>query len=161
MGRNAFSFQVVTKVAHPIVGPDDFEQLVLPDRYDLIWVGSLFTHLDQPRFESLLRCLERALDPGRVLLFTVAGRHVAGMFAAGEIPNRLSDEEKSRLLSDFERNGFGYSRYPGFTEYEFGRTYVRPSWVLSVIERQTSLRPVLYAEKGSVNRQDAVACVAQ
>jgi SAM-dependent methyltransferase len=47
------------------------ESLVFPERYDLIFVLSLFTHLPVPVWGRWLRVLAGALAPNGVLLFTV------------------------------------------------------------------------------------------
>ena len=36
----------------PVHSRADVEQLELPGRFDLIWVGSLFTHLDPDRWDE-------------------------------------------------------------------------------------------------------------
>jgi SAM-dependent methyltransferase len=48
----------------------DPEQLHFPRRYDVIWVGSLFSHLPRRRFEDWLRVLYAQLTPRGVMLFT-------------------------------------------------------------------------------------------
>jgi len=47
------------------------EQFVTPDRYDLIFVASLFTHLPPATFTSWLRRLAELLEPEGLLIFSV------------------------------------------------------------------------------------------
>ncbi|MBK8980032.1 MAG: class I SAM-dependent methyltransferase [Planctomycetes bacterium] len=51
----------------------DPAELRFPRAFDLIFVGSLFTHLPRPRFESWLRALLGALTPDGSLVFTTHG----------------------------------------------------------------------------------------
>ena len=44
---------------------------------DLVWSGSVFTHLDAPQWVPLLRYIARALAPGGVAVLTTHGRRVA------------------------------------------------------------------------------------
>ena len=124
----------------------------IDDRFDLIWSGSLFTHIDAPRWPGFLDLLASLLAPGGVLVFTTAGRSVAAEMreGAGEhvfTPSGRSVAAEMRegeyrgmtadlargLLEDFDRTGFGYRDYPGQTGY--GHSRARPSWVCEQVER--------------------------
>jgi SAM-dependent methyltransferase len=51
----------------------DLRALVLPRRYDLIWCGSLLTHLDEVQSRALLAALVGALAPDGIVVFTSHG----------------------------------------------------------------------------------------
>ncbi len=53
------------------------EELVTPDRYDLIFVASLFTHLPPSTFTPWLRRLADALEPAGLLIFSVHDESIA------------------------------------------------------------------------------------
>ena len=51
----------------------DFRELDLGEAYDLIWVGSLMTHLPAAQTKHLLSALRRHLSPGGIALVTLHG----------------------------------------------------------------------------------------
>lgn len=54
----------------PVMSTNNLAFLRLPDHYDLIWVGSLVTHLAPANVGLLLDALSEALTPGGLLVFT-------------------------------------------------------------------------------------------
>jgi SAM-dependent methyltransferase len=142
--------------ATPVLGHELAEQMQLPDRYELIWVGSLFTHLDAPRWNSFLALLAQHLEPGGVLVFTTHGRGSIEELRVGE--RSFSIDDAAELLSSCDRDGFGYQNYVGHDN--FGISLSRPWWVCSELERHQALELVCYTEGGWNGRQDVVACRA-
>lgn len=59
--------------ARPLLSTDDLRDLHLPGTYDLIWVGSLFSHLPYADAMVLFDKLGNALTPGGVMCFTTQG----------------------------------------------------------------------------------------
>ena len=57
-----------------------------PGRFDLIWVGSLLTHLDAPRWRDFLECFRRWLRPCGVWVFSTHGRETYRHLATRESP---------------------------------------------------------------------------
>ena len=57
--------------AKPIPGQLDLDDLELEGPFDLIWVGSLFTHLGNDDWDRMLAMFQETLSPGGVLVFTV------------------------------------------------------------------------------------------
>ena len=51
----------------------DPSEIEIEDRFDLIWSGSFFTHIDEARWSRFLPFLASLLAPGGVLVFTTAG----------------------------------------------------------------------------------------
>jgi SAM-dependent methyltransferase len=122
--------------------------------FDLIWTGSLLTHLNESQWR---RYFEFACKHLRgVLVFTTAGGFVAReMRRAGNHPG-LSAATAARLLDDFERTGFGYADYRGQKGYGLARA--TPAWVLSLLS-EFPLGVVHLAEQAWVGRQDVYAVI--
>ena len=59
-----------------IVSKEDFAAVDLPTDMDLIWVGSVFTHLDYGRMNALFDLLVKSLRPNGVLVATFRGEHM-------------------------------------------------------------------------------------
>jgi 2-polyprenyl-3-methyl-5-hydroxy-6-metoxy-1,4-benzoquinol methylase len=140
--------------ATPAYSRDNADEIEIPGRFELIWVGSLFSHLDAPRWNSFLRMLVRHLEPGGVLVFTTLGRTIADEIRAGarqfQVPNL--DE----LVARCDREGFAYEDYVGQSGY--GIALVRPWWVCRELEQLPEIEIAAYTEGGWNGRQDAVAC---
>ncbi len=93
-----------------VYSSDEPGQLVFPDSYDLIWVGSLLTHLDPRRCAALLGKLSSSLRENGVLIFTTHGESCftyPGLLAYGKRFHATAD----RLQADFRREGHCYAPY--------------------------------------------------
>jgi SAM-dependent methyltransferase len=110
------------------------------EAFDLIWVGSLFTHLPAQRWQPFLDKLTRVLAPDGLLLFTVSGRFVADRLAAGR--------------KAYDREGFAYEASGDRSEW--GRAVSSPEWVMRLLARYPQ-RVLSYAERRWNDHQDVVA----
>jgi SAM-dependent methyltransferase len=142
--------------ATPVRSHVDAAQVAIDQHFDLVWCGSLFTHLDRPRWNGFLRLIESVLEPGGAFVFTVQGRHIADTWRAGppqpEHPRRTMD----RILADYDSAGFGYSDYPGMLNW--GDALVTPAWVRGAIANTERLELVDHVETAWAAAQDVVTC---
>jgi SAM-dependent methyltransferase len=90
----------------------DFDSLSLGAEYDLIWCGSLVTHLTAKDIQKLLRFFERHLRPAGLAIVTLHGDHVAARLRAGHTCS-LSPEFIQDLLKSYEQTGYGNAIYLG------------------------------------------------
>ena len=156
--RGGVDFCAETFGAVPVYSDTDPDEIEIQGDFDLIWCGSVFTHLDRPGWDGLLSLFESLLSPGGVLVLTTSGREVAEGLHAGKIEySRLSKAEIDRLVDDFERTGFGYRDLPNLNDY--GTSLASPSWVCAWLTRQSRLGLVLFTERGWATHQDVVACI--
>jgi SAM-dependent methyltransferase len=154
--RAGVDFCARTFGAVPIESSEDPEKIEIEDRFDLIWVGSMFTHLEAERWIGFLRLFESLLEPGGVLVFTTAGRFVIEKMKVGKQSLGLRDSQVEELIADFARDGFGYQEYarrPGW-----GLARASPAWVCSRLDEVPQLRLVSYFERGWLSSQDVVSC---
>ncbi len=86
--------------------PGEPLELRLTGSFDLIWCGSLLTHLDAERIRAVVGEFAAALAPGGV---AVVSTH--GSFAASNewTLEALTAENRADLLRDFEADGAGYA----------------------------------------------------
>jgi SAM-dependent methyltransferase len=124
---------------------------------DLIWVGSLVTHLSADLFVNFLNFFHRSLRPGGVFIFTTHGRRAYDWTRRGQYRYGLDDEQTAMVMDDYERLGFGYSHYTGSQTY--GQTLSRPDWVYRQLARIDELRIAAFLEAGWNNHQDVFVCV--
>lgn len=146
--------------AIPVYSDEKISQIPLKDNYyDLIWVGSLLTHLDSDQWRPLLTKLGSCLRDGGVLVFTTHGDHVyRGMKGLEEFNGHgLPYWRITQVLYRYERAGFGYADYMGTNGY--GISLSAPSWVMSAISQQPELRCVSFAGRSWHGLQDVYGCV--
>jgi SAM-dependent methyltransferase len=120
-------------------------------RFDLIWVGSVFTHLDVTNCDRLLKHLAAFLAPGGVVVFTTHGECAVGKMRAGSVAYRLEREVLGEIVAECERTGHGYVDYPGWPGYGVSATTVE--WVDGMIERAGLVRR-LHLPAGWAAHQD-------
>ena len=139
--------------AAPVYSHEEPDQVAIDDRFDLIWSGSFFTHLDARRFPGFLSLFESLLEPGGMLIFTT---HSAGHRAF--LAQKEMVEGEVAMLQSFEADGYGYFQYPG---QNYGDAMASPAWVTKQLERFPSLRLITYSVRGWHTYQDVVACVKE
>ncbi len=127
----------------------------LEDRYDLIWCGSLFTHLGRKQWESLLHFYLRHLQPNGVLVFSAHGRWVAKRLTTRQKTYGLSEKNVSSVLRQYKRTGFAYADYEGASDY--GISVTSPAFVMSLLAPLEDIRMLSYSEKSWDNHHDIVA----
>ncbi|MEM6440908.1 MAG: class I SAM-dependent methyltransferase [Pseudomonadota bacterium] len=114
--------------AEALTSTPDFSALDFGRRFDLIWVGSLVTHLNAPATQAFLGFVARHLtDRGRAVV-TAHGALVAGrMMGRREAPRSLirrrgslygiSLPDTEGLCRDYFATGYGYRNYPYADDY--------------------------------------------
>jgi SAM-dependent methyltransferase len=164
--RAAVDFCAETFGAIPAYATEDPSDLRLAGDYDLIWCGSLLTHLGAEGWRRFLPWFERHLRKGGILVFTTAGRSIADAIRSGRrkfappggSPGQLRVSDVHRLVAAYERDGFGYEPYLDF-ETDYGVSLASPAWVCRELERCPGLELIMYTERGWNGRQDAITCV--
>jgi SAM-dependent methyltransferase len=139
-------------------GCTDIEGTLQPDSFDLIWVGSVFTHLSETEVADLLFQLAAALRPNGLLCFTTHGRfsstrHFADRTKEFYIPGRLQND---RIVAGYLNRGFGFVRYPDQAE---GVSIISPAWVHQQLAASTGLLQVYFQERGWDYHQDVYGLV--
>lgn len=123
--------------------------------FDLIWVGSLFTHLPEEESRRVLDYLQRHLTDTGVLVFTTHGEIVRNRLAQRERSYGLDDAGVARVLDELAATGYGFASYPHSPGY--GISVARPSHVMRQME-SAGLAPVLFKDRGWAAHQDVYAC---
>jgi SAM-dependent methyltransferase len=156
--RDAVDFCAEHFDALPVYSEPDVSRVALPGRFDLIWSGSLVTHL--PDWGPVFKALSDALVAGGLMVVSTIGRHAAARLRAGLITYGLSEEAIEDLLARFERAGFAYvdcasCRSEGITG-SYGLALGSPAWTCLFLE-QFPLRLVGYVERGWHDHLDVVS----
>ncbi|MFN2599390.1 MAG: trans-aconitate 2-methyltransferase [Pyrinomonadaceae bacterium] len=160
--RDAVAFCAKTFGAVPAYSTPDFDELSLGARFDLIWCGSLVTHLDAAPIRSLLEFFKRHLAPAGLLVFTTMGDYVARRLPTREFDYDLTDDQIPTVTAEYARAGFAFSDYPpgGYDVVSScGVTLTSPAWVRDEVRRIGGLREVYFAERGWDDHQDVFGFV--
>lgn len=155
--------------ARPVYGHERPQNVEIgEEEFDLIWCGSLLTHMDAPQWEEFLDLFEAALMPMGVLVFSCHGRCIVPRLRDPEMGAKYLDsrEKIDSILASYADTGFGFSNYalPDETRESlslpsrFGISLASPAWVGATMQRRKGLQLLMYLE-GRWGSQDVVACV--
>jgi len=140
--------------ATPVASATDPAKIPLDGTFDLIWCGSLLTHLDLEQFGALLQRIDESLSERGVAVVTTHGRHV-GRRLRGEADYGLGGASALRLANAVEWQGFSYAPYEGSVDY--GISVCSPDWLMRyVAECLPDLDVVCFMEQGWDNHQDVL-----
>jgi SAM-dependent methyltransferase len=156
---DAVRFCAETFGAVPAQSAYNLEELALADRFDLIWCGSLVTHLDARRTRALLKLFARHLAPGGLLLFTTHGDFVAARIYDMADFYGLRRPDIPALVESYRRTGHGYLDYP--EEPGYGVSLTAPEWVRAEARAVGGLREVYFRARGWDEHQDVYGFVRE
>jgi SAM-dependent methyltransferase len=120
-------------------------------QFDLIWVGSLFTHISAKKSALLLDRLSKILKPDGILAATTHGRLVVDRIRCRERNYNLSEEASAELLSLYDSDGYGFVPYSAGQDY--GISVCRASRFIDMAD-QVRLRSLVFVSRGWANHQD-------
>jgi SAM-dependent methyltransferase len=159
LDREAVDFCVRHFRARPAYSSTDLDALDLGRRFDLIWCGSLLTHLAPSPSLALLRLLRRHLTPGGLALFTTHGDFVSRRLPTKDFDYGLTDEQIERITRDYARAGEAYTDYPDRASY--GVSLTSPACVRARVREVGGLREVYFRERGWDEHQDVYGFVLE
>lgn len=134
----------------------DLAAVDLGGGYDVIWIGSLFTHVDQARAEAWTRHLCGCLSPHGVLIATVHGawsRQVHRRYGA-----LIGEPEWAAIEAGCAVTGWGYASYGGPEDY--GVSLCTASAVLAMAGRIPGVRVIGYGERAWAGNHDVLTLSA-
>jgi len=124
------------------------------ETFDLIWTGSLLTHLREADTCRVLAFLLRQLSPLGLFVFTTHGPYVARRIATGDKLYGLDEQAAEQLISSYKKTGYGFGVYSNQRSY--GISAVTPAKMMALVE-QTGRDPVFYRERSWIEHQDVYA----
>ncbi len=156
---DAVRFCTETFGALPAHSAYNLAELTLATEFDLIWCGSLITHLDGERTRALLAFFARHLAPDGLLLFTTHGDFVAGRVLEQADFYGLLPASIPALTGSYRQHGHGYLDYPAAPGY--GVSLTAPAWVRAQACEVGDLREVYFRAQGWDRHQDVYGFVKQ
>jgi hypothetical protein len=118
--------------AKPFYSKPDLSTVSLPLKFDLIWCGSLASHLPENQCKALFTLLLGNLKEDGILCITTCGR---GMQWAHENVFKTIDEPAyQKICAELKRRPFGYApysyRYGNYADAEnYGMAFLYPTWM--------------------------------
>lgn len=134
----------------------ELTEVELP-QVDMIWVGSLFTHVDRDRTRRWLRHLCERLNPDGVLAATFHGEWSLSM---QKLFPMLAQDHWARIVDQYEREGYGYAPYPDWPDGDYGVSLSSPHAVIDLVREIPGVRLAGYMERGWADNHD-VAIIAR
>lgn len=159
LDKKMVDFCVENFNASGVYSDKNLKNINLNEKFDLIWCGPLFTHLNKDKWYSFLEFFNDHLENNGVLIFTTHGRHVFNVMEHRSYDYGILEKEIPSILKDFNKRGFGYKNYPNNSDY--GISIASFSWIYKEIEKLKDMKIVLFSEKGWDNHQDVIACVKE
>lgn len=129
----------------------DLLDVSLPHDLDVIWVGSLFTHVDLARTEAWLHYLAGHLHDHGVLIATFHG-----LFTKDFTKTPSGGVNWEKIVEGFEISGYGYDDYQTFDMGNYGTSLSKPSKIVDIATSIEGIRILAYTERGWANNQDVL-----
>ncbi len=101
----------------PLLSDIDFRKLKLSGKFDLIWCGSLVTHINENATIDLLRFFHDHLSPGGLCVFTAHGLNSVDGIRDKSQTYGLTSSAQATLLSQFHQRRYGYADYKNHRGY--------------------------------------------
>jgi SAM-dependent methyltransferase len=120
--------------------------------FDLVWCGSLLTHLPPDAIDATLARFAAALAPGGVAVVTTHGRFPRHRLATGGYTYNVPDS--SALVLDFDEGRHGFAPYAGHGRY--GASLSPLPLLTGWVTRRADLTLRLACERAWDDHQDVV-----
>ena len=124
----------------------DLEQVEFPAPFDLVWCGSLLTHLP---LGAQLKVLDKLIEWTRedgILIFSLQGRFLASQLERGQA-DFADNVDVVGLLRDFRRDGAAYRPYMESQMGGYGLALNSPEYLTSLIQKNASVILRAYFEQ--------------
>ena len=115
LDRAGVDFAAAQFGARPAYSVEDFAALALGETYDLVWVGSLITHLSERQTRAFLAAMARHMRPGSTLVASAHGPSIVG--GLHDWGYGLEPCVVAGLLDDYGVAGYGHRGYGGSDGY--------------------------------------------
>jgi trans-aconitate methyltransferase len=132
----------------------DVEALDAPERYDLIWAGSVLTHLPAAKSLNLLNRLLSWTRPGGLVVVSLHGRTAIDN-QRRKVWAYLHDAGWQAIEREYRTTGYGYADYERQTDYGIAVTSLE--WIAERVMEMPSVRLVLLSESIWDNHHDVLA----
>jgi SAM-dependent methyltransferase len=162
---DAVRFCAETFGALPVRSSENFDQLSFDTQFDLIWCGSLATHLNQDGIAALLRLFRRLLAPEGIVVLSTHGDRVIDRMLARDFDYAIAREQIPPIVDAYRAIGFAFTNYPEVTSYGvaaasgYGVSLTAPEWIRAQAAKVGGLHEIFFRAQGWDNHQDVFGFV--
>jgi SAM-dependent methyltransferase len=158
LDRDGVQFCAETFGAKPINSREELTEVDFGARFDVIWVGSLFTHVAHEVAQRWLAHLVKFLKPQGIVVATLHGRWSQSVHKTAPY---IEEQQWQGILQDFAASGYGYRDYSqqeshAYISGSYGISLSKPHVIIRDIENLPNVRIYLYRERGFADHQDVV-----
>lgn len=155
LNRSGVDFCARTFGAVPEYSHENVDLIPHEGVVDLIWCGSLLTHLPEAQCRAFIRFFHRILGHRGILLFTMHGRSCVHELTAPNNRYGIGQAQGTGMLNDYLVNGFGFAPYAATATY--GISLAHPAFVTGRLLDETHWRLLAYHETGWGQHQDVIS----
>ena len=159
LASGAVKFCARTFGAQPAFSSRNLDDVSLGKEFDLIWCGSLVTHLNQIGIIALLKLFQRHLTTGGLMIFTTHGDFVRRRIPTRDFDYGLTGKQIERIDIDYSKTGYGFEDYP--YEKDYGVSLTSPEWIRARVRELGGLTEVYFKERGWDEHQDVFGFVGE
>jgi SAM-dependent methyltransferase len=157
LASGAVEFCARTFGARPAFSSLNLDEVSLGKKFDLIWCGSLVTHLNESGITALLTLFRDHLSKNGIMIFTTHGDFVARRLPTRDFDYGLEVEQIESISRDYPKTGYGFEDYPG--EKNYGVSLTSPEWIRARVRELGGLREVFFKQRGWDDHQDVFGYV--
>jgi len=146
--------------AIPLMSKENLYELDV-GQWDLIFCGSLLTHLPEHLFWPTMRFIRRSLTPNGIAIVTLEGRHA--LHIQDHKWKFIEDSLFDVARAQYHAAGFGFVDYnPGMRANKFpdqasyGVALVSPSWLMAGLQKLDDVRVIGFSERVWDDHQDVI-----
>jgi trans-aconitate methyltransferase len=134
----------------------DINTLTIPGTYDLIWVGSVITHLSEAATRGLIEKLLSACNVGGLLVLSFHGPFaIERQRQATPDARYIHDDGWEEIERGYSATGYGYADYE--RQKGYGVSVCTPAWMTNFVNTMPGSRLVLMASRAWDGHHDVVA----
>jgi SAM-dependent methyltransferase len=138
MEREGVDFCASRFGAVPVYSEPGMASLRFDQPFDLIWCGSVLTHLPPAEWLATFDRLVRWTAECGIIVFTTQGRYFASALARDR-SHLAGDVDHPALLDEFARTGFAFQKYFGNPDGTYGITLNSPEWIMGLAQKHPGL----------------------
>jgi len=146
--------------AVPLVSKENLDELDV-GQWDLVFCGSLLTHLPEHLFWPTIRFICRSLTPTGIAIVTLEGRHA--LHIQDHKWKFIEDDLFDIAREQYHASGFGFVDYnPAFRasafhkQASYGIALVNPSWLMAGLQKMDDVRIMSFVERCWDDHQDVI-----
>jgi SAM-dependent methyltransferase len=146
--------------ATPLMSRENLSELDVGE-WDVIFCGSLVTHLPRRLFWPTMDFMIRSLKPGGIAVITLEGRRA--LYIQDNMWKLIGDAQFEVARKDYHDSGFGFVDYdPEFLNAKFneqesyGVALVRPDWLMGGLAEREVITILNFTEADWDEHQDVI-----